>query len=138
MYKINTSHHRPNRLNILYLMKWTVIITAMLQLSACGNNYPKLTQFKAFDERFTTVLDTQDPEKLKLLSELFFNRQQTDDVQAALSFDYLFDLTTSAGSERWRCTPNGYCQQRKEGAEPFREIFYVERYKELYRVTNID
>ncbi len=114
------------------------LLTAFLFLGACGNDYPKLTHFKAFDERFTTVLDTKDPDQLKLISEMFFDRQEANDVQADLSFDYLFDLTTAAGSERWRCTKTGYCQQRTQGAEPLREIYYVERYKELYEISKLD
>ncbi len=119
-------------------MKVLSSIVVILLLSGCGKDFPELTHFKAFDEKFTTVLDTTDPEQLKLLSALFFDRQEANDVQADLSFDYLFDVTTAAGSERWRCTKRGYCQQRVQGAEPLREIYYVERYKELYETANLD
>ncbi len=119
-------------------IKTTLFIVACLSLNACGNDYPKLTQFKAFDERFTTVLDTSEPDKLATLSELFFDRQEASGVQADLSFDYLFDVTTAEGSERWRCTKTGYCQQRLEGAAPHREIYYVERHKELYDHANLN
>jgi hypothetical protein len=120
------------------LTSFTLVATTLL-LSACGNDYPKLTHFKAFDERFTTVLDTEDPEQLKEISAMFYNRQDVDDVQADLSFDYLFDLTLASGDqERWRCTQSGYCQQRVQGAAPQRDIFYVERYKELYELSNLN
>ncbi len=119
-------------------IKPTLILVCCLLLTSCGNDYPKLTQFKAFDDKFTTVLDTQDPDKLATLSELFFDRQEANSVQGDLSFDYLFDVTTAAGSQRWRCTKTGYCQQRLEGAAPHRDIFYVERYKELYAQSNLN
>ncbi|WP_223787534.1 hypothetical protein [Marinicella meishanensis] len=115
------------------------LVTATLLLSACGESHPELTHFKAFDERFTTVLDTEDPEQLKEIAAMFYNRQDVDDVQADLSFDYLFDLTLVSGTqERWRCTRNGYCQQRVQGAEPLRDIYYVERYKELFELSNLN
>lgn len=109
----------------------------LLILSACGNDYPKLTQFKAFDQRFNTVIDTTDKDELVEFSALFFNRSEADNALADLSFDYLFDLTTAEGSERWRCTKNGYCQKRTSGAEMQMDIYYVERYKELYKKANL-
>ncbi len=120
------------------LLKWVALSALMLLLSACGNDHPKLTHFKAFDERFNIVIDTKNVDQLATISELFYNRRESNDVTASLDFQYLFDITTAKGSERWRCSKHGYCQLRVEGAEPQREIFYVERYKELYRVTNID
>ena len=58
------------------------LVAATLLLSACGESHPELTHFKAFDERFTTVLDTEDPEQLKEIAAMFYNRQDVDDVQA--------------------------------------------------------
>jgi len=118
-------------------IKFTVI-AAVLLLSACKKGYPTLTQFKAFDERFNTVIDTKDADKLAILSELFHDRRQTDDVTADLGFKYLFDVTTSEGAKRWSCTVNGYCKERVEGLVHLTEIFYLERYKELYTFSNLD
>lgn len=87
---------------------WVIITVITLLLTACGNDFPKLTEVKVFDDKFTTVLDTKDPEKLSLISELFYDHQPANDVQADLGFKYLFDLTTAVKSERWRCTVNGY------------------------------
>lgn len=109
-----------------------------MALSACGNSYPKLTQFKAFDERFNTTIDTQDPTELAEFSELFFDRIEADDALDSLNFNYLFDITTAEGSSRWRCSENGFCQERLQGAQPQREIFYLERYKELYEKSNFN
>ncbi|MCX7555124.1 hypothetical protein OS175_14700 [Marinicella sp. S1101] len=118
--------------------KIAALLLIISLLSACGSDYPKLTHFKAFDERFTTVIDTKNPDELKEFSAMFFERTEADDALADLSFDYLFDITTAAGSERWRCTKNGYCQQRTQGAVSQLDIYYVERYKELYEKANLN
>lgn len=110
----------------------------LMMLTACGNNHPKLTHFKAFDERFTTVIDTKEADKLKLLGELFYDRQEADDAEGNLDFVYLLDVTSSAGSERWRCTKTGYCQERVDGSTPQREIYFLERYRELYDEANLN
>ena len=115
-----------------------ILISATFLLSSCGNDYPKLTQFKAFDERFNTVIDTKDSAELKEFSELFFSRTEADDALDDLNFNYLIDITTTEGSQRWRCSENGYCQERKQGATPHREIFFLERYKELYTKANLN
>jgi hypothetical protein len=120
------------------LLKWMILISSMLMLSACGNSHPKLTHFKAFDERFNTVIDTKDASQLKTLGDLFYDRIESNDVTANLDFQYLFDVTTKEGAERWRCTKNGYCQLRTEGAQPQRDIFYLERYKELYDMSRLN
>lgn len=134
-YKIHPTHRHHFLPSAL---KWIGTLTTFMLLTSCGSDYPKLTQFKAFDERFNTVIDTKDPKQLATLSELFFDRRQTDDVTANLDFQYLFDVTTAQGSERWRCSKNGYCQARTEGAEAQTEIFYVERYKELYQISKLN
>ncbi len=118
-------------------IKLTLISLVML-LSACGNDTPILTQFKAFDERFTTVIDTKDADQLAKLSELFFDRQEATNAEGNLDFIYLIDVTTAAGSERWGCTKTGYCRQRVEGAAPNRTIFYLERHRELYEIAKLD
>ncbi len=125
------------RLKLSKVFKSVGIITTLLTLSACSD-HPQLTQFKAFDERFNTVIDTTDADKLSTLSELFYDRRQTDDLTADLGFKYLFDITTSEGTERWSCTTNGYCKERVEGFVSSIEIFYLERYKELYALSNLD
>jgi len=119
-------------------IKLMAVLTLITQLNGCGNNYPELTQFTVFNERFATVLDTKDADQLKLLSELFFDQQEVQNVQGDLNFIYLFDLTTPSGSERWRCSKNGYCQPRHEGATPHTELYYLERHKELFQVTNLE
>lgn len=113
-------------------------MTMTIMLNACGSDHPTLTHFKAFDERFTTVIDTSDATTLTTISELFYDRQEVTGAEGNLDFQYLFDITHAGGSERWRCTKTGYCQQRLEGAEPNREIFYVERYKELYGIAKLN
>lgn len=120
------------------VLKTFFICLSVLTLSSCGDSYPKLTQFKAFDERFNTTIDTQDPTELALFSELFFDRIEADDALDSLNFNYLFDVTTAEGSSRWRCSENGFCQERVQGAQPQREIFYLERYKELYEKSNFN
>lgn len=132
------NHNSQFRINKSRATVWVTITVITILLTACGNDFPKLTEVKVFDENFTTVLDTKDPEKLNLISELFYDHQAANDVQADLGFKYLFDLTTAVKSERWRCTVNGYCRQQLEGSTPNRDIFYVERYKELFQVSNLD
>lgn len=116
----------------------TILITALFLLSACGADHPKLTSYKAFDERFTTVIDTQNPEELKKLGDLFFNQQEATGVEANLDFVYLIDVTTAESSSRWRCTKTGYCQERTEGAAPNREIWFLEQYRELYALSKLN
>jgi len=116
----------------------TPIIFILFLLSACGNDYPTLTHFKAFDERFTTVIDTSDTDELATLSALFYNREEISDAEGDLDFVYLFDTTTADGSQRWRCTKTGYCQERVEGAAPNRHIFFLEQYRELYERSNLN
>lgn len=107
-------------------------------LFACGSDHPTLTHFKAFDERFTTVIDTSDASTLTALGDLFYNRQEVTGAEGDLEFLYLIDITHAGGSERWRCTKKGYCQQRLEGTEPNRKMFYVERYKELFDLAKLN
>ncbi len=129
---------RSPGLRLIQSIRWIGTIAIMLQLTACGNDYPKLTHFKAFDERFNTVIDTTDASQLSTLSELFYDRRQTDDVTADLGFKYLFDVTSAEGSQRWSCTTNGYCKERVEGFVHLTEIYYLERYKELYALSGLD
>ena len=88
----------------LLIKKFPILLFITLLLSACGNNHPKLTSYKAFDERFTTVIDTQNPDELKILGDLFYDRQEATGVEANLDFVYLIDVTTAESSQRWRCT----------------------------------
>lgn len=118
--------------------KYSTISFILLLLTACGNNHPELTHLKVFDERFSTVLDTKDSTKLSQFSELFHDRTKVTNVQGDLNFVYLFDVTTSSDSERWRCTKSGFCRLQLEGATPNREILYIERYKELFQMSNLD
>lgn len=118
--------------------KCIAISMITLILAACGNNHPELTHLKVFDERFSTVLDSNDTTKLSQFSELFHDRKKVTNVQGDLNFVYLFDLTTPSDSERWRCTKSGFCRLQLEGATPNREIFYIERYKELFQMSNLD
>ncbi|MFC3195387.1 hypothetical protein ACFODZ_14125 [Marinicella sediminis] len=118
--------------------KLTITAILFLVLSACGGSHPKLTHFKAFDERFTTVIDTSDPATLKDLGDMFFDQVEATGTQADFDFVYLIDVSTAAGSERYRCTKTGYCQLRTEGAEMQREIVYLERYRELYDLSNLN
>lgn len=119
-------------------IKLTSILTLIMLLSACGSGHPKLTHFKAFDERFTTVIDTSDPAMLKNLGDMFYDQVEATGAQGNLDFVYLIDVSTAAGSERYRCTKTGYCQLRTEGAEMQREIVYLERYRELYDLSNLN
>ncbi len=119
------------------IIKSTFLIITSFLLLACGNGNPKLTHFKAFDERFTTVIDTSEPEKLKTLSELFYDHQVATGTQENFDFVYLIDVTTKDGSVRYRCTKTGYCQLRTEGAEMQREIIFLERFRELYDEANL-
>jgi hypothetical protein len=120
------------------ITKLTLTASLAVLLTACGGSHPKLTHFKAFDERFTTVIDTSDPGVLKNLGDMFYDQVEATGTQADLDFVYLIDVTTAAGSERYRCTKTGYCQLRTEGAEMQREIVYLERYRELYDLSNLN
>ncbi|MCB1583100.1 MAG: hypothetical protein R3E90_09140 [Marinicella sp.] len=122
----------------LLIKKTLILLFTTLLLSACGNNHPKLTSYKAFDERFTTVIDTQDPLELEKIGDLFYDRQEATGVEANLDFVYLIDVTTAEGSHRWRCTKTGYCQERTEGAAPNREIWFLEQYRELYTLSKLN
>ena len=134
---MQTKIHNSRFFNDIQL-KWLMVVITCTLLTACGNDYPKLTHYKVCDEHFNTVLDTYDADKLAALSELFYDRRLVKDVTADLDFKYLFDVTTAQGSERWRCTKNGYCQVRTEGIEAQTEIFYVERYKELFALSMLN
>jgi hypothetical protein len=120
------------------MIKSTILLTSFLLLSACGGDHPKLTSYKAFDERFTTVIDTQDPDQLAELGDLFYDMQEVSGVEANLDFVYLIDVTTNEGSSRWQCTKTGYCRERKEGAAPNREIWFLEQYRELYELSKLN
>ena len=119
------------------IYKLTTIIIVCLLFTSCGKNHPKLTHFKAFDERFTTVIDTSDSAKLKTLGDLFFDQQEANDAEGNLDFLYLIDITTKDGSSRYRCTQTGYCQLRTEGTVMQKNIVFLEQYRELYKQANL-
>ncbi len=120
------------------MIKNPFLLFSIFLLSACGNDHPVLTSYKAFDERFTTVIDTKDAAQLKELGDLFYNRQEATGVEGNLDFVYLIDISTANDSQRWRCTKTGYCQERVEGAAPNREIWFLEQYRELYDRSNLN
>ncbi len=120
------------------MIKTPILLITTLLLSACGSGHPVLTNYKAFDERFSTVIDTKDPEQLKELGNLFYNRVEATGAEGNLDFVYLIDITTANDSQRWRCTKTGYCQERTEGAAPNREIWFLEQYRELYDLSNLN
>lgn len=119
-------------------IKTTFLIVVTILLTACGSSGPSFTHFKAFDERFTTVIDTSDPDKLKTLADLFYDQQEATGTQGNLDFLYLIDITTNEGSVRYRCTKTGYCQLRTEGAEMQKVIIFLERFRELYDEANLN
>ncbi len=135
MFKETT--HEKTRLKLVKAFNLIGMTVTLLMLSGCDERQ-KIIQFKAFDERFNTVIDTTDAKKLSTFSELFYDRRQAENLTADLGFKYLFDVTTSEGTERWSCTTNGYCKERVEGFVSTIEIFYLERYKELYALANLD
>jgi|SRR5690554_3968441 len=122
-------------MNTLYLKSIFSILMLTLLLTGCGQNYPKLTHFAAINERFQTVFETKDPDQLKTINSLFHERHQAN--EAAAGFQYLLDLTTKEGTQRWRCSANGYCQRRTAGTEMQVDIYRLERYRELYDMINL-
>lgn len=104
-------------------------------ITGCGNKTQKLTHFSAINERFETVFETQDTQQLKTINALFHDRHEANN--AAAGFQYLLDLTTKEGTERWRCSANGYCQRRTTGTEMQVNIYRLERYRELYDMINL-
>ena len=121
-----------------YTIKTTLLILVVTLLAACGSDGPKFTHFKAFDERFTTVIDTSEPAKLKTLAELFYDQQIATGTQENFDFVYLIDVTTKEGSTRYRCTKTGYCQLRTEGVEMQKEIIFLENFRDLYDQANLN
>jgi len=115
----------------------TIFITLILTilLAGCGQSYPKLSHFAAINERFQTVFETKNPDQLKTINQLFHDRHEAN--AAAAGFQYLLDLTTKEGAERWRCSANGYCQRRTTGTEMQVTIYRLERYRELYDLINL-
>lgn len=120
------------------LIQITLSSLTLSLLTACGSDHPQLTSYKAFDERYTTVIDTQNPDQLKALGDLFYNRQEAADAEGDLNFVYLIEISTAEVSQRWRCTKTGYCQERMEGAVPNREIWFLEQYRELYQLSKLN
>lgn len=112
-----------------------ILLGFILVLASCGQSPPKLTHFAAINERFETVFKTQDSKQLKTISQLFHDRHEANN--AAAEFEYLLDLTTRDDAERWRCSPNGYCQRRTAGTEMQVTIYRLERYRELYDLINL-
>jgi hypothetical protein len=112
-----------------------IILLINLFLFGCGQNQPNLTHFAAINERFQTVYETKDSDQLKTINNLFHDRHEAN--QAAAEFEYLLDLTTKEGTERWRCSPNGYCQRRTTGTEMQVNIYRLERYRDLYDLINL-
>ncbi len=127
-----------NKPSLSKRINFSACLCIIFLLSACGNDHPKLIQFKAFDDKFNTVIDTKDPEKLETISALFHDRKLVEGVAA--DFKYLMDFTTAEGTERWRCSPNGYCFLRKKELTTAlqKEIYKIERYRELYRESKLN
>jgi len=123
---------------MIKITQFLLLTSTFLVLTGCGEDHPKLTNYKAFDERFTTVIDTSDADLLQTLGDLFFDRELATGVEGNLDFVYLIDITMASGSERWRCTKTGYCQQRVQGAAPHREIYFLERHRELYDLSKLN
>ncbi|MCX7545519.1 hypothetical protein [Marinicella gelatinilytica] len=112
-----------------------LILTLCIMVSGCGKNQPKLTHFAAINERFQTVYESDDKNQLKTISQLFYDRYEANDVAA--EFQYLLDVSTKDGTERWRCSADGYCQRRTIGTEILVKIYRLERYRELYELVNL-
>lgn len=111
------------------------ILSLGILLAGCGQSPPKLTHFKAINERFQTVFESADSNQLKNINQLFHERHEANN--AAAEFDYLLDLTTEEGTARWRCSSNGYCQKRTTGTQMQVTIYRLERYRELYDLINL-
>ncbi|MCW8869194.1 MAG: hypothetical protein OQK49_00700 [Proteobacteria bacterium] len=118
----------------LYLTCAIAILMVSL-VTGCGNSAQKLTHFAAINERFETVFETTNVDQLKTINGLFHERHEANN--AAAEFQYLLDLTSKDGTERWRCSANGYCQRRTAGTEMQVNIYRLERYRELYDMINL-
>lgn len=112
-----------------------IVGALLITMFGCGQNQPKLTHFAAINERFQTVFESTDKNQLKTISTLFYDRHEANN--AAAEFQYLLDVTSKDGTERWRCSANGYCQRRTAGTEIQVNIYRLERYRELYDLINL-
>lgn len=115
-------------------MKNLILASMVLMLVGCGDDYPVLTNFKFIDDKFTTTIDTSDPNELAELSALFFDRKEVSGEGEALDFKYLVEISRDGNDERWRCSKAGFCRLYVQGDSP---IYKLERYVELYqKATN--
>jgi hypothetical protein len=118
-----------------FILTCAIGVMMVSLVTGCGNSQQKLTHFAAINERFETVYETKDVNQLKTINDLFHNRHEAN--SAAAGFQYLLDLTTKDGTERWRCSANGYCQRRTTGTEMQVNIYRLEKYRELYDMINL-
>lgn len=107
-----------------------------LLLTACSGGTPKLTQFTAINDRYETVYQTKNKSDLTTISQLFYDRYESNEIAA--NFQYLLDITTTENTERWRCSANGYCQKRVTDEQANLKIYRLERYRELYEKINLN
>lgn len=117
----------------LFILLFLTVIS--LLLSACSGDSPRLTHFAAINERYQTVYETTSTKDLAEISDLLYDRYQSN--ESAADFKYLLDLTIAEGTKRWRCSANGYCQERLTDDEAEIAIYRLERYRELYEKINL-
>ena len=118
-----------------YLKSSLLVFTLLIIMVGCGASQPKLTHFAAINERFQTVYESDNKDQLKTISTLFHDQHEANN--AAAEFQYLLDVTTKDGTQRWRCSANGYCQKLNTGTEMQINIYRLERYRELYELVNL-
>ena len=104
-----------------------------LVLSGCNSGTVDFNAIKVFDSQFNIALETGEENRIKELKVLFNNKAEFNEM--APNFRYLIEFNTSAGTERWRYSSNGYTQKYSQEDQTIYALLNKDKFNELAHIN---
>lgn len=110
-----------------------LIVAALITvISGCSNDYTHFSSIKVINKESKVVLQSADKDQVETLESVFNDKTQSQ--EAAPNFDYLLELETPQGIQRWKYSSSGYARMYKQGDVP---IYYLMEKDQFNRLANI-